>query len=81
MVPLAVAFVACQPSRPKPANIVVVVLDTVRADHLSTYGYARETTPNLTRFVANATQYPRAFSSAPWTLPSHASLFTGRPPL
>ncbi len=58
-------------------NIVVVVLDTVRADHLGCYGYARNTTPNIDAFAQCAMRYTRAKATAPWTLPSHASLFTG----
>lgn len=64
----------------KPRNVVLVVLDTVRADHLSCYGYGRRTTPNLDRFAASADRYVTARSTAPWTLPSHASLFTGKFP-
>jgi arylsulfatase A-like enzyme len=61
----------------------VLVLDTVRADHLSSYGYARDTTPNLTRFLAehpDAVQYDLVFSPTSWTVPSHASLLTGLMP-
>jgi arylsulfatase A-like enzyme len=61
---------------PRP-NVILVTLDTLRADHLSCYGYERRTSPQLDRFAAGATRYARARSTAPWTLPSHASLFTG----
>jgi arylsulfatase A-like enzyme len=67
-------------STPGLPNVVVLVLDTVRADHLSSYGYARDTTPNLTRFLRDqpeAVQYEFAFSPASWTIPSHSSLLTG----
>lgn len=64
-------------SRP---NVVVVVVDTLRADHLSSYGYGRITSPNLDDFAAQGTLYRKAFSPANWTLPAHASLFTGRFP-
>ena len=57
--------------------VVVVVLDTVRASHCSGWGYARSTTPHLDRLASAATRYARAIAPAPWTLPSHASLFTG----
>ena len=57
-------------------NVLLVVMDTVRADRLSLYGYGRETTPNLRRFAARASVRPGQ-STAPWTLPSHASMFTG----
>jgi arylsulfatase A-like enzyme len=61
-------------------NILLVVLDTVRADHLGLHGYGRDTTPNLARLAAEGVRFDQARSSAPWTLPSHASLFTGRWP-
>ena len=52
-------------------------MDTVRVDHLSCYGYRRETTPNLDAFAAEARMYTNVLSPSPWTLPSHASMFTG----
>ncbi len=58
-------------------NIILIVLDTVRRDHLSCYGYERATSPNLDNFAREATLYTNAMSPAPWTLPSHASMFTG----
>lgn len=61
-------------------SILVLVLDTVRADHLSLYGYPRATSPELAAFVersGRARVYPLAFSPAPWTVPAHASLLTG----
>lgn len=64
-------------SRETPPNVLFVVLDTVRADHLSPYGYDRETTPTLDSFAAEARVYTEAVAQAPWTLPSHASMFTG----
>jgi arylsulfatase A-like enzyme len=63
-----------------PPNVVLIVLDTVRADHLGCYGYARATSPSIDAFARGATRYTRAISSAPWTVPSHASMFTGKPP-
>jgi arylsulfatase A-like enzyme len=62
--------------RPMP-NVVLLCLDTVRADHLSVYGYGRDTTPNLRAFARGATLYTQAFSASDYTLPSHASIFTG----
>ena len=61
-------------------NVVLVTLDTVRADHLSIYGYSRPTTPNLARFAREATLFTHAFSSGNMTLSTHASLFTGLEP-
>ncbi len=65
---------------PGHPNILLLILDTVRADHLSLYGYDRETTPELERFALHGTRFAHPFSTAPWTLPSHASLLTGRYP-
>ena len=62
--------------RPTP-DVIVLVLDTVRPDHLSCYGYRLPTTPNIDALAATADRYAQARSTAPWTLPSHASLFTG----
>ena len=61
-------------------NVLFIVWDTVRADHLGLYGYGRDTTPRLTAFAKDAAVYERAISSGVWTLPSHASMFTGLPP-
>jgi arylsulfatase A-like enzyme len=68
------------PTAPGAPNVLLIVLDTLRADHLSPYGYKRDTTPNLARLAAQGVRFERARSTAPWTLPSHASLFTGRWP-
>lgn len=59
-------------------DIVVIVLDTVRADHLGMYGYDRATTPHLDDWAADALVYENAWTDAPWTLPAHASMFTGK---
>jgi len=61
-------------------NILLVVLDAVRKDHLSPYGYDRPTTPELNSLARTATRYEHAIAAAPWTPPSHASLFTGKYP-
>ncbi len=61
-------------------NVLLLVLDTVRALSLSVYGYARPTTPTLERLAARGVVFDRAVATAPWTLPTHASLFTGRYP-
>jgi arylsulfatase A-like enzyme len=63
-----------------PPNVLLIVLDTVRADHLTPYEYSRNTTPNLARLAPLAVKFDRARSTAPWTLPSHASMMTGRWP-
>lgn len=61
-------------------NVLLIVLDTVRADSMTPYGSSRDTTPKLARFAARGVVFEEARSTAPWTLPSHASLFTGRWP-
>jgi arylsulfatase A-like enzyme len=61
-------------------NAILIVLDTVRARSLSLYGYHRHTSPNLDAFATTGVVFERAMSTAPWTLPSHASMFTGRLP-
>jgi len=66
--------------RTPQSNVLFVVLDTVRKDRLEPYGYERETTPELSRFAEEATVFESAVAPAPWTLPVHASLFTGRYP-
>jgi arylsulfatase A-like enzyme len=61
-------------------NVLLIVLDTVRAKSLSLYGYPRVTTPQLERFAKKGVLFERALSTSPWTLPSHASMFTGHFP-
>ena len=58
-------------------NVILIVMDTVRADHLSLYGYERDTSPNLNKFAENATLYTQAIAPGNMTLTSHASMFTG----
>ena len=58
-------------------NILLIVPDTLRADHLGCYGYGRNTSPRIDRLSATAVRYSRAIASSPWTVPSHASMFTG----
>jgi arylsulfatase A-like enzyme len=61
-------------------NIMLVVMDTVRADALGLYGYHRNTSPNLTRLARRGVRFEQAIAPATWTLPSHASMFTGHWP-
>jgi arylsulfatase A-like enzyme len=63
---------------PGAPNVLLIVLDTVRADALSLYGYHRDTSPNLVRLARKGVKFEWASATAPWTLPSHASMFTGR---
>ncbi|MCP3981041.1 MAG: sulfatase [bacterium] len=75
-------LVACGCSAPSASggDVLLIVLDTTRADHLSAYGYDRLTTPNLDRLAADGERYEEAYAQAPWTLPSMATILTGYPP-
>jgi len=61
-------------------NIILIVLDTLRADRMSCYGFERQTTPFVDAFAEEATLFERAIVPGQWTIPSHASLFTGEYP-
>jgi arylsulfatase A-like enzyme len=61
-------------------NFVMIALDTARADHLSAYGYTKATTPNLDRLASHGVLYETAVAPASWTLPSFATVLTGRLP-
>jgi arylsulfatase A-like enzyme len=65
------------PARPGSPDVVIVVLDTVRADHVSAYGYGRATTPVFDALARDAALFLDASAPGTWSLPSHASLFTG----
>ena len=62
-------------------NIVLITLDTTRADHLGAYGYAQAKTPNLDSIARNGVRFANAYAQVPLTLPSHSSLLTGTYPL
>lgn len=70
---------APQPRAGAP-NVLLVVLDTVRAQSLGLHGNTRDTSPNLVRLAREGVTFDRAVATASWTLPSHASMFTGRRP-
>ncbi|MBD3868563.1 MAG: sulfatase [Acidobacteria bacterium] len=72
----ALMLMACSSDAPKP-NIVLIVMDTTRQDHLSCYGYDRANTPNLEELARESTLFRSAYSVGSWTPPGHASLFTG----
>lgn len=81
----AVLF-ACAPDSEKesqsftPYNVILISLDTLRADHLGCYGYERETSPNLDAFAKQAVFFENSICHAPSTLPSHVSIFTSSIP-
>jgi arylsulfatase A-like enzyme len=65
---------------PRFPRVVLVTIDTLRADHLRSYGYPRDTAPFLDTLAAGGVRFERAMSPIPHTAPSHASMFTGRVP-
>ncbi len=65
------------PANPRPPNIALIMLDTVRADHLSTYGYSRPTTPFLDHLAKQGVVFENVVAPCSWTLPSQGSIFTG----
>jgi len=65
-------------ARPNAPNVLVIVVDALRGDRLSSAGYARGSTPNLDAFGRQGVQYDFAFSTAPWSTPSHNTMLTGR---
>ncbi len=68
------------PAAADAPNVLLIVMDTVRAQSMSLYEYERETTPHLERFAKRGAVFERAISTAPWTTPSHAGMFTGHYP-
>ena len=76
----ALLFISGCGSR-KPPNVLILTLDTTRADHLGCYGYDKGHTPNLDSLAAEGTLFEEAQSVMPITTPTHATIFTGRLPL
>ena len=67
---------------PTPPNVVLIVIDTLRADHMSLYGYERQTSPQIESWAKRrGVVFENSVASAPWTLPAHVTLFTGLDPL
>jgi arylsulfatase A-like enzyme len=65
---------------PGSPNVLLIVLDTVGAEHLSLHGYSRPTSPTIDELAARGIRFDRVQATSSWTLPSHASMFTGRWP-
>ncbi len=78
---LAGAFFAREYLIPRQKNVMLIVLDTLRADHLGVYGYERDTSPNLDAFARENVLFRYAVTAAPWTPPSLATFFTGLYPV
>lgn len=80
LVPILFALGCSSAPEPKAPNVLLIVLDTVRADVLSTYGYPKPTAPNIDRLAREGALMSQAISTDFWTLPSHASMLTGQYP-
>lgn len=79
---ISIILIRCDSSvsrRPRP-NIVLITLDTVRADHLSCYGYKKKTTPHIDNIAEEGLLFKSAVAPSSWTIPTHASIFTGLSP-
>ncbi|MCP5041994.1 MAG: sulfatase-like hydrolase/transferase [bacterium] len=71
----SLALTGCKDERERP-NVVLISIDTLRADHLGVYGHGRETSPTIDALAAQAVRFEQAIAQAGWTLPSHMSLMT-----
>ena len=69
-----------EPTLPRAPNVLVITLDTTRADALGAYGQAQPVSPRIDALAQQGVLFEQALSSSPNTLPSHATLFTGKDP-
>jgi len=76
----SLALAACAPEPVRRPDVILVSIDTLRADHVGAYGYERDTTPFLDGLAREGLLFERAFSPAAWTLTAHASMLTGLRP-
>jgi arylsulfatase A-like enzyme len=72
------ALLATACGAPAPRRVILIGVDTLRADHLGTYGYERPTSPFLDTLAEQGVVFEHTFATSSWTLPSFASIFTGR---
>jgi arylsulfatase A-like enzyme len=79
VIPFSILFSSADPA--PPPNIVLISIDTLRADHLSCYGYSNSITPTMDRLAGDGILFEKAISQSSWTLPSHASMLTGLYPI
>jgi len=78
---LTVALMAgCSSDHPSPRGVILISLDTLRADRLSCYGHVRETSPALDGIAASGARFETTYTTAPWTIPAHLSMLTGTHP-
>jgi arylsulfatase A-like enzyme len=80
MLSLLILTLALGCGRQGPPHLLLLSIDTLRADHLGCYGYERATSPELDRFAARSVRYENASAPTPWTLPSHVAMLSGRHP-
>jgi arylsulfatase len=81
MILLAAATLLACTSESKPKSVILITIDTLRADHMSSYGYRSKTSPALDKAMKNGTRFEWAFSTSANTAPSHVSIMTGLYPL
>ena len=77
MIIIILTAAGCNPAGSEKPDIFLIIIDTLRADHLGCYGYDRNTTPVLDSLAESGTRFSRCQAQAPWTLPAHASIWTG----
>ncbi len=74
----AVCLVGCRAGKKLPdRNVILISIDSLRYDHLGSYGYDKPTSPRIDAWGREALRFEYAYATSPWTLPSHASMFTG----
>jgi arylsulfatase A-like enzyme len=76
--PIAIALATCTPAPENPpVNVVLISIDSLRADHVSAYGYRRKTTPTLDRLARQGSLFENVVAESSWTLPTHVTMLTG----
>ena len=73
-------LLSCSRSRPAIRNVLLISIDTLRADHLSAYGFPRPTTPNIDAVAREGVLFRNVYTTVPMTLPAHVSMLTGTLP-
>src|SRR5882762_965366 len=81
LIVVSAAPAAAQTPEKSPPNVVLITIDTLRADHLGCYGYQKIKTPNIDGLAADGARFTRAFTAVPVTLPSHTVMLTGTYPM
>src|SRR5579862_5005449 len=78
---MAGAVVVAETPKKPPLNVVLITIDTLRADHVGCYGYKQISTPNIDSLATDGARFERAFAVVPVTLPSHTTMLTGTYPM